>query len=266
MERVMGNRESEESYYGFEKGTPGEQYARALATRKAGAVAVQRDATAESGAGPELSDFVLRIDLVSHDGGMPRMHPAVWRRVRVSGGATLRQFADRLLLPGFGFERNLHVCLFHDSRDGALFGPRDSDACDMTWKRVRGHDWLSDAQYRVADILRAVGGTPPLLGTQNPQRKRSTRFSFIWLNPQPASSNRSSLTPCPTRRPLCDRLRPRGQVLASHRRRGGTPHKRRTSIPPPLQLASLSRSLSLEKERPIEKERPAPRRLPCRSI
>jgi hypothetical protein len=106
-------------------------------------------------------DYTLRIEMVHHEnGGLRPLTPvAVWRKVVVSGGITLRQLHDRVLGPAMGWVRNYHGYLIIDTKDGSQFSAQDTSAINMMFLFMHGHDYLSDLKVKLGELVQAPGET-----------------------------------------------------------------------------------------------------------
>ncbi|TBU40684.1 hypothetical protein BD309DRAFT_869765 [Dichomitus squalens] len=77
-------------------------------------------------------DFTLYLSLPFIDNPYDPRSDRYWRRIRLSAGLPLSVFADKIITPLWGWVRNLHAHAFHDYKDGALFGPKDTNAIDAS--------------------------------------------------------------------------------------------------------------------------------------
>lgn len=59
----------------------------------------------------------------------------------------------QVLTPVMGWVRNYHAYQFNDRKDGATWGPQDSNAIDMMHMHLNGFDFLDDRKTRLAEIL-----------------------------------------------------------------------------------------------------------------
>ena len=55
-----------------------------------------------------------------------------------------------------GWVRNYHGYQFFDRRDGAAWGPEDSNAIDIMHMSMNGFDFLDDRKTRLAEILQVL--------------------------------------------------------------------------------------------------------------
>ncbi|RPD52779.1 hypothetical protein L226DRAFT_204988 [Lentinus tigrinus ALCF2SS1-7] len=102
-------------------------------------------------------DYTLYISLPFIDDPHDNKVDRYWRRVRVSGGLPLSVFADKIITPLWGWMRNLHAHIFHDFKDGALFGPKDCNSVDMMHLDKSGYKYIPEDEYSIAYILRSPG-------------------------------------------------------------------------------------------------------------
>lgn len=52
-----------------------------------------------------------------------------------------------------GFVRNYHAYQYFDRRDGAVWGPVDSNAIDRMHMALNGWDYMDDRKTRLAEVL-----------------------------------------------------------------------------------------------------------------
>ncbi|KAI0752966.1 MM3350-like domain-containing protein [Daedaleopsis nitida] len=102
-------------------------------------------------------DYTLYISLPFIEHLSYRRLDRYWRRIRVSGGTPLSVFADKVITPLWGWVRNLHAHVFHDFKDGALFGPKDCNAVDMMHLDKSGYAYIPEEPYYIAHFLRDPG-------------------------------------------------------------------------------------------------------------
>lgn len=95
-------------------------------------------------------DMLLEIE-------MENISPRTWRRFRVSGAISLRTFQDKVVTPVMGWARNYHEYQFYDRRDGASWGPNNSNAIDLMHMNLNGYDYLDDKKTRLAEVLQEPG-------------------------------------------------------------------------------------------------------------
>lgn len=66
---------------------------------------------------------------------------------------TLKEFADRVVLPAMGWCRGYHAYSFVDRRDGTTFGPMVGPYRDLAHLRFRGRWFLDDGKYTLAHLF-----------------------------------------------------------------------------------------------------------------
>lgn len=59
----------------------------------------------------------------------------------------------QVVAPLMGWVRNYHGYQFFDCRDGAAWGPEDSNAIDLMHMSMNGFAFLDDRKTRLAEIL-----------------------------------------------------------------------------------------------------------------
>lgn len=87
----------------------------------------------------------------------PAQGQAVWRRLRVCGGTSLRALHDRILQPALGWCRRYHSYYFTDVTDGSQFGPEDEGRIDEMHRQMYGEVFLDDRRYALADLVAQPG-------------------------------------------------------------------------------------------------------------
>jgi len=87
----------------------------------------------------------------------PAQGQAVWRRLRVCGGTSLRALHDRILQPALGWCRRYHSYYFTDVTDGSQFGPEDEGRIDEMHRQMFGEVFLDDRRYALADLVAQPG-------------------------------------------------------------------------------------------------------------
>jgi hypothetical protein len=103
------------------------QFVSALADRKRAALTAARAA-----AEPRFRrDYTRSVALMNSKWSDDEPCAPTWRRLRVSGGISLRALQDKVLAPALGWCRNYHCYVFTDRTDGAQFGPKDSGSIDL---------------------------------------------------------------------------------------------------------------------------------------
>ncbi|KAI0686560.1 MM3350-like domain-containing protein [Earliella scabrosa] len=102
-------------------------------------------------------DYTLYISLPHIDNPVDSRFDRYWRRIRISGGMPLGVFADKVITPLWGWVRNLHAHVFHDFKDGALFGPKDCNAVDIMHLDKSGYAYIPEESYCVAHVLQNPG-------------------------------------------------------------------------------------------------------------
>ncbi|KAI0687799.1 hypothetical protein C8T65DRAFT_746944 [Cerioporus squamosus] len=102
-------------------------------------------------------DYTLYISLPFIENPYDKKTDRYWRRVKVSGGLPLFVLADKVITPLWGWVRNLHAHIFHDFKDGALFGPKGCNATDMMHLDKSGYKYIPEEEYCIAHILRTPG-------------------------------------------------------------------------------------------------------------
>lgn len=102
-------------------------------------------------------DFIIKIVLDYHGKAVPNSS-IIWRKFRVSGGMTLANFADRVLLPVMGWTRGIHLYQIQDvETDGALYGAVNRSAQDWMHLWFNGFWMVDDAKVRLAEIFNKEG-------------------------------------------------------------------------------------------------------------
>ena len=97
-------------------------------------------------------DYILDISVLS-------LKPKTWRRIKVSAATSLSILHDKIISPAFGWTRNYHAYVYTDQRDGALFGPVNSNAIDMMHLPSNGYLMLDDTRFFLGDVLQNVNDT-----------------------------------------------------------------------------------------------------------
>ncbi|GAQ81064.1 hypothetical protein KFL_000690420 [Klebsormidium nitens] len=126
--------------------TPEVQFIKKLAERKDAALAAAKDGAMQR----YKQDYVINMY-------MPELDPTVRRRFKVSGGIVLNTLADKVLMPLMGWVRNYHGYVFCDRREGACFGPKDSNAIDMMHVNFSYFYLMDDKRYKLGDLLTEKG-------------------------------------------------------------------------------------------------------------
>ena len=139
-------------YLGSKLG-PEQQFVAALAERKKAALQAARPAASALFA----CDFTFRVALQESKWDDQEVSPPTWRRLRCSGGITLRALADKVLSPAMGWCRNFHFYMFTDRSDGAQFGAPDSGAIDQMHLGYNGWLVMDDQDVRLAELLQTPG-------------------------------------------------------------------------------------------------------------
>lgn len=107
-------------------------------------------------------DVILHVELVALTEEAPFLRTLspvrIWRRLKCSGGLTLRQFQDRVLNPGFGWARNYHAYLFYDPNDGSKWGAIGFYSVDVTHV-TEAESFLSDMDVKLGELLFDVNHT-----------------------------------------------------------------------------------------------------------